>query len=379
MLRTIKSQLKTYTKQILSAYHQSRSLQYFLTKTTQYLDLHTNLKPLPQEHKEAILAYWSKFINGGGASTKRLNLTLDWHTILYNVNQNHPLDVRYLDNPFYYLNVIPYFNPNSYAQVFADKNYYDTLFAHYHKPKSILKNIKGTLYQPHKSIPSYFMPTTLQEAIKILKSYEKVVIKPTEYDTTGSGKNVQILHTQQSEDALIQILQSYPMDYIVQEFIQQHPYLSNLNAHSVNTFRIMTLLYKDKIHTLPSSLLVGDTRPTSNGGFFRIGISESGSLRDFIIKGKGEAIQSLPNLKESFDPKIPHFSDVLDMARSMHLCIPHLGLIGWDFSIDSAGNPIFIELNAMYPGCEIIEFCNTPLFGDLSDDIFTQVARNTKA
>ena len=70
MLHTIKSQLKTYTKQILSTYHQSRSLRYFLTKTTQYLALHTNLKPLPQEHKEAVLAYWSKFINGGGGKYK---------------------------------------------------------------------------------------------------------------------------------------------------------------------------------------------------------------------------------------------------------------------------------------------------------------------
>lgn len=220
-----------------------------------------------------------------------------------------------------------------------------------------------------------FIPIDKNSAIQLMKSYEKVVVKPTESDTTGSGKNVQILYTQQDEALITQTLQDYKNDYIVQEFIQQHSYLSNLNESSVNTFRIMTLLYKGKIHTLPSSLLVGDTRPTSNGGFFRIGIDQSGNLRNFIIRGKGEAISSLPNVKGDFDVQIPHFSDVIDMAKSMHMCIPHIGLVGWDFSLDKVGNPIFIELNPMYPGSEIIELCNTPLFGDLSDEIFAEVTK----
>ena len=315
---------------------------------------------------------------GGGSNAQRLKLTLDWHTIIYNVNQSHPLDVRYLDNPFYYLNILPYFNPQNYASTFADKNYYDTLFPHHHKPKSIIKNIRGNFYQPHNNNPNVFIPIDKNYAIQLMKSYEKVVVKPTESDTTGSGKNVQILNTQQDEALITQTLQDYKNDYIVQEFIQQHSYLRNLNESSVNTFRIMTLLYKGKIHTLPSSLLVGDTRPTSNGGFFRIGIDQSGNLRNFIIKGKGEAILSLPNIKGDFDVQIPHFLDVIDMAKSMHMCIPHIGLVGWDFSLDKVGNPIFIELNPMYPGSEIIELCNTPLFGDLSDEIFAEVAKKSR-
>ena len=244
--------------------------------------------------------------------------------------------------------------------------------AHRHR---IIKNIRGNFYQPHNNNPNVFIPIDKNSAIQLMKSYEKVVVKPTESDTTGSGKNVQILYTQQDEALITQTLQDYKNDYIVQEFIQQHSYLSNLNESSVNTFRIMTLLYKGKIHTLPSSLLVGDTRPTSNGGFFRIGIDQSGNLRNFIIKGKGEAISSLPNVKGDFDVQIPHFSDVIDMAKSMHMCIPHIGLVGWDFSLDKVGNPIFIELNPMYPGSEIIELCNTPLFGDLSDEIFAEVTK----
>lgn len=379
MFQGLKSQVKSYAKHMIYSYRQAQSLKYFFDKTTQYMAIHKTLKPLPLEHKEAVLNYWSKFINGGGGSNaQRLKLTLDWHTIIYNVNQSHPLDVRYLDNPFYYLNILPYFNPQNYASIFADKNYYDTLFPHHHKPKSIIKNIRGNFYQPHNNNPNVFIPIDKNSAIQLMKSYEKVVVKPTESDTTGSGKNVQILNTQQDEALITQTLQDYKNDYIVQEFIQQHSYLSNLNESSVNTFRIMTLLYKGKIHTLPSSLLVGDTRPTSNGGFFRIGIDQSGNLRNFIIKGKGEAISSLPNIKGDFDVQIPHFLDVIDVAKSMHMCIPHIRLVGWDFSLDKVGNPIFIELNPMCPSCEIIELCNTPLFGDLSDEIFAEVAKKSR-
>ena len=165
MFQGLKSQVKSYAKRMIYSYRQAQSLKYFFDKTTQYMAIHKTLKPLPLEHKEAVLDYWSKFINMGGGNTQRLKLTLDWHTIIYNVNQSHPLDVRYLDNPFYYLNILPYFNPQNYASTFADKNYYDTLFPHHHKPKSIIKNIRGNFYQPHNNNPNVLITIDKNSAI----------------------------------------------------------------------------------------------------------------------------------------------------------------------------------------------------------------------
>ncbi|WP_104693616.1 hypothetical protein [Helicobacter equorum] len=66
MFEGLKSQIKTYAKRMIYSYHQAQSLKYFFDKTTQYIALHKNLKPLPLEHKESVLGYWSNFINGGG-------------------------------------------------------------------------------------------------------------------------------------------------------------------------------------------------------------------------------------------------------------------------------------------------------------------------
>lgn len=66
MFQGLKSQVKSYAKHMIYSYRQAQSLKYFFDKTTQYMAIHKTLKPLPLEHKEAVLNYWSKFINGGG-------------------------------------------------------------------------------------------------------------------------------------------------------------------------------------------------------------------------------------------------------------------------------------------------------------------------
>lgn len=74
MFQGLKSQVKSYAKRMIYSYRQAQSLKYFFDKTTQYMAIHKTLKPLPLEHKEAVLDYWSKFINMGGVIHKGLNL-----------------------------------------------------------------------------------------------------------------------------------------------------------------------------------------------------------------------------------------------------------------------------------------------------------------
>ncbi len=255
-----------------------------------------------------------------------------------------------------------------------DKNCYDIVFSKFNQPKTLIKRIKSEFFAPDSARNSHTI-IDQKRAISIIKSYEKSLIKPTRASQTGHGSNIQIISGALQESEIVAIFATYKGDFIVQEVIKQHSYLDNLNANSVNTFRIMTFLYRGKIFYLPSTLLIGGEGITSNGGNYRIGITDSGELRDFIIKGKGELVATLPNLKSPLKSHIPHFQDVLEMAGQMHLCIPQIGIIGWDFSIDSDGNPIFIEGNLGCPSLEIPENCNSPLFGELSDEVFSQVAR----
>lgn len=372
----LKPLAKSLYKRAKSAYYTHQAMKYFEQKTQNYLAIHKHLSPLPESAKQEALEFWSPLL-----SKHRLEHTLSWHTIIYNSNRFCPTHKAYLDNAFYYLTLLPYLNTQGYAKALADKNYADMLFTSYNRPATIAKRVNGSYYvldstgdlacssidSPlESSLPRLrHKLITKQDFFALLRSNAPCVIKPTRASETGSGNNIRLLDSSLDNDELESLLSHYPSDFIVQDKIKQHPFLSALNPTSINTIRVVSLLYENHFSILACTLLVGEDGLTSNGGHFRIGIDkDSGLLRDFIIKGKGEPIDALPNAKDQSykAAPIPSFQELLAMTKAMHSLLPHFGLIGWDFTIDSNGNPLFIEINPDVPGCEIMEQLNEPMF-----------------
>lgn len=309
---------------------------------------------------------------GKSALQERLDELLSWHTIYHSINPHHPLDVAYLDNHFYYCDILPYFNPKSYQAAFSDKNYYDVIFSHFPTPRTIAKRIKGSYYRP--SANTSHTPQSLESTLALLQDYDRVLIKPTEMHATGLGSGIAIVDSRGQDIA--QVLAGYTGDIAIQEVITQHHFLRDLQPSSVNTFRIVTFLYQNKCVLLSAVLYIGAGGVASNDGeFYKIGIDENGVARDFIVQGKGKQASSLPSGARVCGMQIPHFDEAVTMAKSMHLVLPHFGLIGWDFTIDENDKPVMIELNLDCPTCESLQFCNAPLFGDLSESVFEEVLR----
>lgn len=369
----LKPLAKSLYKRAKSAYHTRQAMKYFDQKTQNYLAIHKHLSPLPEPAKQEALEFWQPLL-----PKHRLTHTLSWHTIIYNSNRFYPTHPAYLDNAFYYLTLLPYLNTQGYAKALADKNYADMLFTSYNRPATIAKRVNGSYYALDSSLESTSgsfaaLPRlrhniiTKQDFFALVRSSTPCVIKPTRASETGSGSNIRLLESSLDKDELESLLRHYPSDFIVQDKIAQHPFLSALNPTSINTIRVVSLLYENHFSILACTLLVGEEGLTSNGGHFRIGIDvDSGLLRDFIIKGKGEPIAALPNAKDlSYKTTpIPSFKELLAMTKDMHSLLPHFGLIGWDFTIDSKGDPLFIEINPDVPSCEIPEQTNSPLFKD---------------
>lgn len=372
----LKPLAKSLYKRAKSAYHTHQAMKYFDQKTQNYLAIHKHLSPLPEPAKQEALAFWQPLL-----PKHRLKHTLSWHTIIYNSNRFCPSHPAYLDNAFYYLTLLPYLNTQGYAKALADKNYYDALFSTYNRPSTIARRINGSYYVLDSSKPDSLQSSALESTpnplrhkiisqadfIQLVRSSTPCVIKPTRASETGSGSNIRLLESTLDKDALESLLRHYPSDFIVQDKIAQAPFLSALNPTSINTIRIVSLLYEGSFSIVSATLLVGEDGLTSNGGHFRIGIDmDSGLLRDFIIRGKGEPIAALPNAKDlSYkSTPIPSFKELLAMTRDMHSLLPHFGLIGWDFTLDSTNKPLFIEINPDVPSCEIPEQTNSPLFKD---------------
>jgi len=141
--------------------------------------------------------------------------------------------------------------------------------------------------------------------------------------------------------------------YLMQEFVTQHPAMSQLHPQSINTIRLLTVrsLKDGQIHIMPSILRVGTgdsiVDNTSRGGL-AIGINiETGYLKQFGFykPDYGLKVEEHPDSHIRFaDFQIPFFEEVKRQAIYFHSMLPGLHSIGWDIAIGEDG-PIFIEGN----------------------------------
>ena len=91
--------------------------------------------------------------------------------------------------------------------------------------------------------------------VAFLKKHEKIVAKP---DQGSLGKGLEVVKYIDDESAkeyFAGITAERP--FICEEFINQHPVLSQLNPASVNTLRIVSLLQDDEVEIVAAILKTG--------------------------------------------------------------------------------------------------------------------------
>lgn len=141
--------------------------------------------------------------------------------------------------------------------------------------------------------------------------------------------------------------------YLMQDFVVQHPRMSQLHPQSINTIRLLTVrgLKDGQIHVLPSILRVGTGNSvvdnTTRGGL-AIGINlETGYLKQFGFykPSYGLKVEEHPDSHIRFaDFQIPFFEEAKRQAVYFHSMLPGMHSVGWDIAIGEEG-PIFIEGN----------------------------------
>ncbi len=154
----------------------------------------------------------------------------------------------------------------------------------------------------------------------------------------------------------------YPSaEYIVEESVQQHPAVSAIYPHSVNTLRLWTLREKDaSISFLGGVIRMGSGGScidnASAGGLF-VPLQEDGRLVEqglsFDVKTPFP-ILSHPDTGLVFkDYQIPFFEETKALIRAAHkIFSPRLLALGWDIAITPEG-PLVIEINQHAGICTI--------------------------
>lgn len=290
-----------------------------------------------------------------------------WHS--YYTGFNNQFHVDYIPEDIFRSIISPRFNQMRQWPALLDKNLSYILFKDFEQPHRVVQNINGFYYLNNKVIDEQMAIDVCNDNVK------KLVIKPT--IDSGSGK---LVHTFTVKDGItsyknltvLQVLNRYKKDFIIQEFVEQSQALKAFNPSSLNTIRIMTYLRPDGVHILSSVLRIGQPNsPTDNysGGGIIVGIDDKGYLQNKGYTKKGAIITESHTsiVFEGF--KIPNYDSVMKMVKAMHPIVPYFKFVSWDIGMDKDDMPIFIEFNTYNQNIDLHQITNGPLFGKFTDEI----------
>ncbi|MBR5485966.1 MAG: hypothetical protein IKV41_05595 [Oscillospiraceae bacterium] len=195
-----------------------------------------------------------------------------------------------------------------------------------------------------------------QEFSEFLQGKERIVCKPV--DAT-CGKGIIFLNKDEFGDhkELYNKLKSNKQ-YLVEEFVVQHPEISKIYDRSVNTVRLVTMVVNGVPHVVFSSIRIGNGLMVDNlnsGGMATIIDLKTGVITKPAMDKENILYEVHPYTNTPIvGTKIPCFDEAVEMVKEAALVVPEMGYIGWDVAITKNG-PLLIEANH-FPGHDIYQF-----------------------
>lgn len=330
---------------------------HFLKKIHQLLK-YNKTKSIDEGYKKDIRMFWNKY---------GVNINYNWHR-WYSIN-NSLNDIMYISEDVFYLQILPFYNKLELRKAYEDKALLNVLFPNVKQPITIFKNINGIYYNDLFSIIS------LEESVARCRG-KKVIIKPS--IDSGGGKNIHFVNMENEVDdlKLKVILEGFKKDYVVQEVLEQHADLGLYNPESVNTVRVMSFLYDNKISIISSVFRMGTNGSkvdNSSLGGIACGIFPDGTLKEYAYDKMGNKLMSHPQGITFKNRMIPKYNQIIDIVKREHQKLGHFKIISWDFAVDNTDTPVLIECNLGYQEINFHQLNNGPLFGELTSKILEDV------
>lgn len=283
-------------------------------------------------------------------------------------------DVRYIPELLFIPEFERYMNMNrEYAQVFCDKNILPFVAARMgvKTPKMYLSVSEGVYRDAD------YCTITKEEAIKQLHDAGELFAKPTV--DTGSGVGCKLLNIRNGIDELSnkelgEVLDSFGASFVVQERMKCHKSIAEIYNGSVNTFRIISYRWREKICQMPVIMRIGsggNYLDNAHAGGMFIAVDDDGALHSTAFTEFKKEFSVHPDSGLTFaGHKIEGFEKVLAAVERMHGAIPQIGVINWDFTIGEDGEPVLIEANVNGGSIWLIEMAHgCGVFGDKTEEV----------
>ena len=242
----------------------------------------------------------------------------------------------------YFTHVLePKINPRIYGNISGIKTYDHRLFGDF-AIRPLLLVISGLFYDADLNVLDE------NQLNLILSDHNDDVVLKEEFGF--GGKQVRMMHSSEFTPKVL----NKGMNYVIQPYFRQHKILSDLYPHSVNTFRVTTLLKKDGSVDVKFVILRfgvdGKRVDNLSSGGQCIYIYPEGKpdriAYDYLSIPMGETHQNT-GFRFS-DLEIPMYWEILESCRTAHKKFPYVRVIGWDVCVDEQGKPKLLEWNGYH-------------------------------
>lgn len=309
-----------------------------------------------KEYESIVVPFWKKY----GLKPSKM-----WYQIFS--DREKKVDPRYIPDDLWYGVIVPYFSNTQFRRFGEDKCMHDIFFKELIRPKTIIKNIAGVFYDAEMNVIS------MEQAVKQCLVYPgEFLIKPS--IDSGEGRLISFFEKEKNnKEAILSTMCSLKANYIAQEIVKQHPVLSELNPSSLNTVRIVSFFFEGEVHILSSILRMGASGhkvDNIGAGGFACPIQKDGHLTEKGVNRKAEWVSENQHGIRFCDVQVPSYEKIIRIVKEQHRRLAHFKLIGWDFSVNTEDEPVFIEYNVC-PGSNQIT-CG-PTFGDLTERVLEEV------
>jgi len=318
------------------------------------------------EQIEKARKFWNKF---------DVKLNLEWHKAYSMINNN--FDPKYIPEDLFYALIIPTLGNLNLSKAYSDKNNYDSFFPLIKKPRTMIRNMNGIYYDNNYNY------LKSEEVNSIFSNLEgKYVIKPTLDTSQGIGVHIikfkfDKIYLNDEIISIKELENIYKKDFLIQEKINQNQLINDIYPYSLNSFRIISIKYQNKVYILSSVLRLGNHGLKIDNftqGGVAVGVNRNGYLNNYAVDKNFLKYYKHPYTDVEFkDVKIPNFQKAEEMVEKLHKQLYYFDLASWDLALNSKGEYVFIEVNLGGQDINMHQANNGPLFGEKTETIMQYI------
>ena len=302
-------------------------------------------------------------------------VTRKWKTLPLNYFRNALYDKRtpyadeflsFIPEPVLFTRYMPILSPFKYRVLVQNKYFFHQLLKSYDidSPSKVIWSFAGTIYGEHGAILNED-ELTRELAVHV---GETLVLKSQQGSNSNALQFVAVVRgnkTLQLEAGngvlygYAELRAAYNLfgDWQLEEVVRQHPVVSAIYPHSVNTVRIVTLAYPDGDTQILAALMhmgrMGLIIDSANAGGIHVHIDvETGQFLNTAYSIIDNATYTVhPDTGHPFAGVVlPFWNEIVSIAKRGAALFMQTHTIAWDIAIGEVG-PIVIEGNPTWnPG-----------------------------